>query len=473
VSSQSSYGIKLLGTPLGSNVFVTNWLDAKFAALESEAEEYKKLDNPQLEWLVLHYVFSSKINYLYRTVSPQFMLPYSFEFENLIESMVRHIIRDDSISFSLLSRLPITAGGIGIGHHESINVSAYLASHIASSQYIFKHKILKRSKYDFRMLNNTVKTYLESKYQYFPSDHPTHSVNIVSFSSFAKNFNAENPRNLQEDLYRQLVDCYSESVKIDVHKNSSKANVQCYNSITFPHAGKFLLAIPINPQLTFSPHSFRIAIKNRLIDVPQIPSHPKIYCNCFKKSLLDTRGNHLMTCVKNSCYRNIRHNNLVKVFSELASAAGICNRIEPQRSLPDPVSLSQKRPDIILYQSDIHNRSNVSIDVSITHPIGDHHSISVESSISRRSQEKLRKYMPSCQAQGNMAFEPFILDTFGRFNDNVDLFIKKCSQVIAEKTFKPYSLIKHRWVTKISSVLQNSNSYFFNHYYHLINPMVI
>jgi hypothetical protein len=199
----------------------------------------------------------------------------------------------------------------------------------------------------------------------------------------------------------------------------------------------------------------------------QIPDNPPTYCNCHRNTKLDKFGDHLMTCSKSSSYWNIRHNNLVKTFSQLASSAGICNRIEPMRSLPDEDG-SQKRPDLVLYQSEIHNHSNVSIDISVTHPVSNHKSATVGSSMSRRSQEKIKKYQSVCDQQGNMMFQPFIFETYGRWNDQVDIFIKKCCQLISEKTGNPYSLVKHRWTTKISSTLQNSNSYFYNRFYNMI-----
>ena len=112
----------------------------------------------------------------------------------------------------------------------------------------------------------------------------------------------------------------------------------------------------------------------------------------------------------------------------------------------------------------IHKGATVAIDVSVTHPVSERLSTSEGAAMNVRAKEKIRKYQSGCNNQ-KMSFEPFIFETYGRFNDEVDKFIKKACQLIAEKQFKHYSDVKHKWTSKISLILQRANTYFITNYF--------
>ena len=128
-----------------------------------------------------------------------------------------------------------------------------------------------------------------------------------------------------------------------------------------------------------------------------------------------------------------------------------------------------KRPDFILYNSCINNGATVAIDVSITHPVADYLPARPSAALDRREQDKKKKYETLCSAQ-KMEFQGFIFETYGRFSSNTDIFIKNCCQKISLSTGKQYHTLKHQWVTRISAILQSSNSYFItNGYKRLMN----
>jgi hypothetical protein len=147
---------------------------------------------------------------------------------------------------------------------------------------------------------------------------------------------------------------------------------------------------------------------------------------------------------------------LVRAISKLASEAGVYNRVEPRRSFNDD---SNKRPDILLYNSHLHQGATVAIDVSITHPVSSRLSLTPGSAMHRRESDKKKKYSEICNLQ-KIDFQGFIFETYGRFNDNVDKFIKRCCQEISMTKGKTYSVLKHQWVTKISAILQSANASF-------------
>jgi hypothetical protein len=88
---RKKYGSKLLGTPIGSDDYVNEWMDAKFLSLERELEAYKQLKDCQSEWLALSYCFKNKINYLYRTLDPDLTGKYATRFEDMIKKGLRTV----------------------------------------------------------------------------------------------------------------------------------------------------------------------------------------------------------------------------------------------------------------------------------------------------------------------------------------------------------------------------------------------
>jgi hypothetical protein len=86
------YGSKLLGTPIGSDDYVNEWMDNKFLVLERELASYKQLRDCQCEWLALSHCFKNKINYFYRTLDPDLMEKYAMRFEDMLKKYLSHLL---------------------------------------------------------------------------------------------------------------------------------------------------------------------------------------------------------------------------------------------------------------------------------------------------------------------------------------------------------------------------------------------
>jgi hypothetical protein len=85
---------------------------------------------------------------------------------------------------------------------------------------------------------------------------------------------------------------------------------------------------------------------------------------------------------------------IVRCLAQLASEARICKAVEPRRFFHDT---SDKRPDIMLYNSHLHKGATIAIDVSITLPVSPNHSAIPGSALKKREQEKQRKYADLCR----------------------------------------------------------------------------
>jgi hypothetical protein len=330
---------------------------------------------------------------------------------------------------------PITHGGIGFSSQTASGVCAYLAS--SSTAYSF---INNNNLFDNKLLNLSSLDDIAKYYQHLlhatPLSYPKKPITDepLKFKTFiewhAQITNVHSTK-LQQHLHSKYLDACIKGYENHQLPRETKAYQQRYQSNIHEHAGKFLFAIPIIPTLRLTNDAFRIALRNRL-QLPQIEqcTHSPWYCNCHRRQLIDIHGDHLMCCSKSTYLLNIRHNGLVQALSRLASEAGIYNRVEPNRSLSSDNG-SQKRPDIILYNSPIHGGSNVALDISIIHPVSLHHSTKPCSALNKRSSAKINMYQQSCRIN-NMKFLPMTFESFGRFNDDVDQLIKKCCVLIIQ-----------------------------------------
>jgi len=480
LSATAKYGTKLLGTPIGSESFIRNWLKDKLAEVEKEILSYRKLKSYQQQWLALIYSFKGKFNYLYRTVNFKIMKDYAQDFGTLMSNNIGFIINISNIRWDEPKIwLPITQGGMGIGYQTYQCLCANLASNLSAFQFLTINNIMVEGEFDFTVLNTVSSCYqFVSKYPMYDEFSFPENFNefqdkctVLEFNVWKNKYLSDGDiinnsqkvydNVLQHTLYDEILQEYVKQYETDVIPNEEKSVQQWYYSSSYVHAGKFLLAIPVIPPLCMGNVAFANAIKSRL-RIPHFPDHPHFKCDCFRNTFIDEHGDHLVKCVKNSTLMQIRHHAMVRALSKLASDAGVFNVVEPRRALSDD---SNKRPDIILYNSYIHQGATVAIDVSITHPISEYLSLKPGAASTVRDKQKIKKYEAICDRE-NMEFQGFIFETYGKFNANVDRFVKKCCEKIALIRGSSYSTLKHQWVTRLSTILQTSNSYFLIKGYH-------
>lgn len=268
-----------------------------------------------------------------------------------------------------------------------------------------------------------------------------------------------NDNQIQHQLYEQA----TQQILICAKKrleNDPKDMQQRFNSLSHEHAGKFLFAAPVIPPLELSDEAFRLAVKRRIL-MELFDNNRQVRCDCKKLVGIDPHGDHLFTCCKNTEFMMIRHDTIVRCLSQLASEARISHVVEPRTTFHDT---TDKRPDIVLYNSHVHQGETIAIDVSVAHPVSGHLGASAGSALRKRDQEKQRKYAKLCENE-KMQFQGFIFETYGSFSKNVDKFIKVCCAEIANAKGQLYSVLKHQWVTRLSATLQRCNSYFLTNCY--------
>ena len=67
---EADRGIKVVGTPIGSDAFVANFCSEVLSEERQLLENIPKLDSLQMSWLLLLFCAVPRVNHLLRTVSP-------------------------------------------------------------------------------------------------------------------------------------------------------------------------------------------------------------------------------------------------------------------------------------------------------------------------------------------------------------------------------------------------------------------
>jgi hypothetical protein len=83
----SNYGLRILGSPVGSDEFISLWLENKLIILQNEMTSILKFPNKQIQWNFLYCIFRMKINHLQRTINPLLIESFVEKFDQ----MRRHI----------------------------------------------------------------------------------------------------------------------------------------------------------------------------------------------------------------------------------------------------------------------------------------------------------------------------------------------------------------------------------------------
>ena len=259
-------------------------------------------------------------------------------------------------------------------------ICAFLASSISSVDFLFSLKLFRESEFDFSPLDS-----LCQLHQLIVLDHSEdrfdtvleryENVLIPTFQHWKRSVctqSSDKPEDLANKLQQILYDQDIESLinyLEDQHRSSDQKHlIQRYNSSSYVHSGKFLQAIPALPPLELSDTAFRLALKQRCF-IPHFDHQPTVHCDCSRNLAIDDYGDHLLTCPKNTEFMMRRHDAIVNCLAQLATEARISKAVEPRRSFHET---TEKRPDIILYNSHLHGGATIAIDVSITHPVSPH-----------------------------------------------------------------------------------------------------
>ena len=298
-----SEGVELLGSPVhGSVDFFRSSISKRVDKVLESQTLLSNLEDPQVELHLLRSCQSiCKINHLLRTVTPALLTDQLRRFDVGLRRSLEIICRSSITDTAWLqATLPVRLGGLGLREAVKSAPAAYVGS--CNSTKLLVQDFVRKACNSLASTNVPVPTSLLLE----------ESESYLQSCSFLKNehshllldFNNSTQRQIQSKLDADLFNC--------LLNNASLRDRARLNSISTPHAGAWLRAIP-NPNLGLSMLSHEFVISIRLwLGIKMFPSPPtSILCTC--RQHIDPFGDHLISCGTGP-ERTRRHNALAEVI---------------------------------------------------------------------------------------------------------------------------------------------------------------
>jgi hypothetical protein len=124
-------GVKLLGAPIGSKDFTTDFVKKKLKALDEVCKLLREVDNAQVEFGLFRGCLSyNKINHLLRTCPPDLLQEALVKFDDHFQNMMAENLRVPCLTEDQWEQasLPVKLSGLGVNQTKVIAGPAYVGS---------------------------------------------------------------------------------------------------------------------------------------------------------------------------------------------------------------------------------------------------------------------------------------------------------------------------------------------------------
>ena len=372
--SLTRHGIILLGTPVGSFDFITDFLQQK----RHEATEALDLIvscraiTLQTKFLMIRSSIVPRLTHLSRTVLPIIMSPILVVFDKIIRKMIAALllIPDDSLDdptspVNMILELPRALGGIEIPQTTPLTELAYMACffesfHIAPELRDFLNPSNLNS--ELQKTFDTTMLKLHAWLDELPLSRKTdlNSPTTANLKISGKKcqqqltevYHAHRSHLLEKLLLKNITTTSPSSVTI---KKEAIAAFRRHISQGQEGASDWLHSIPSDPLLTIDDDILRISLL-RVLGINYIPDLiADESCFCWRGHQITLT--HTETCMQ-SGQRQTAHNNLVNVIHFISIKMAKMTVVKEPRHLLG----TEKRPDLHF------TTQNAFFDIGITSP---------------------------------------------------------------------------------------------------------
>jgi hypothetical protein len=148
VDRVSNEGVKLLGAPIGTKKFTTDFVRKKLKVLKDVCDLLREVDNAQVELGLFRGCLSfNKINHLLRTCPPDLLEEALDQFDEHFQSILATILRVPCLAEDQWEQasLPVKFAGLGVNQTKVIAGPAYAGSCVLTQGLVAA--LLKRKEY--------------------------------------------------------------------------------------------------------------------------------------------------------------------------------------------------------------------------------------------------------------------------------------------------------------------------------------
>lgn len=388
----------VLGVPLGTDDFVSNWLSRKFLHLiQHDIPLLRDFPDPQCAFYMIRFCLIPKVNHWARSVPPRLFSAALLPFHTALQECIAEILGGLDLSEEQLSSfwLP-TRVGLGFQNFVILAPIARLASLQDSRDLV--SDILRNQGWSSPELNGLVAEVAELVGR--PPERPPDG--------------RERRQKLYTDWYYEQ---FINTTYLGEDDDVDPALRARFLSSSGPYAAAFLQCPP-NPHhgLKMSPQEFTTSCKLRI--GANITSPEQALCpNCALEA--DRAGYHFLQCSHGRDGTHGRHRGLIDAIVLVCRYLGLRHRLEHR--LPG----SARRPgDIVIYG--LMPGVEVWVDVGVTNPVAVSYRRRAASAQGVRAGDyagrKLASYYRQFeQALQQTAFCPAIWEVFGLTGDAINI----------------------------------------------------
>ena len=450
VMAKHRYGVKVLGSMIGSTEYYADQLQSKLSELQDDAEQLIKFCHKQDCMTLLQWCFNAKVNHLMRTLDPATLDVFLQGFGDIQRRIVQHIVGSD-ISESKFERMkaPINQGGFDLGFLDLTARAAYVASLVGVQRSLRDIPGISLDDQDIPLLAK-----MRDSVELIRQVYPTLTMQNVWGEVAASG------QTLQSKLTALLTDPKPAQILAAIMATGDKHEYVSMISSTNDQAGMWIRTLPKTAQLTMSDPEVMVALRNRF-HLQQHISPPNMRCDCgVHKEFLDPYAVHLGNCIKGGGHQTI-HDTLNNYIASAANHCGFRCRTEQRHEIMH----TNKRPDISFAPGTLTTLA-LHGDVTVTNPLTgrnnphcSNQSIALLSKSGWAAQNavnaKDRKYKAAC-ARDDSKFTALVFESSGYMHQDVLRLIKAISDHAADTRKIPAHILYRYHINCLSVILHRS-----------------
>jgi hypothetical protein len=469
VESGEKYGMKILGTFVGSDDYVKKGL-AKYydKELTTVAEKLKNVKDLQTKFILLKHCFCPKIIHTLRTVRPDLTFELTEKFEGLKKNIFVSILGEQNIEDIVWEQcgFAVPQGGCGLGNVKEIAHAAFAASLIDCYKTMKDEFHMQEILRDEGVYQGKTVRHLEaflSMFRKFKNFAPDQILDLDNFLDI---------RNTKTQTIQGILTDHATKHKILEFKNKlENSHLAWVSSLECSEAGRWLLVIPKRANYQFTNAQFSVQLRYRLfMAIPDIVEGFR--CDCSRKVMLDRKGHHLATGCGREGMRHRTHDFLALQICNLCNYGGFYTKREELGCFKESNADDNKKPDISImnplpFQVQQDQRKLV-LDVSVTCPlqynlqgtlttITRHRANKKGQAAETAFKAKNKKYLESA-TRNKLGFLPIILESTGRVHPKSLELFKTIASKAEESTRIHSENLMCYLMNNISCTLQRSIS---------------
>ena len=458
----------MVGTPIGNDAFCKNyWESTLIQEIRSAIPLICSWPDVQRALCLFRMCITSKYNYFLRHSDPR--LHYSAEISVLIHQLVQNglarildplttdefqnIINDKIWSQSIL---PPKMGGFGIQDPLLTHLPAFIAAaSVGTSSYLHLNNVItkvgvKGSADQTTTLDHELRPAI-ADFQLSLSENGTvELLNTFKDKYSIKDISVDDLTS-QPRLQTFLTSHMYASIKSEYKKTLLRSDLDRLNSCCYEGA-VLITALPCREDFRIAAdHLFRERLLMRL-GLP-IPGIIPGKCLC-KHGSNDIYGYHLLSVCNKGNQRISSHNAIRDSFCDMCRAAGLTTRIEDLETLKQGNIDTKSRVDAIC------DNFLPGIPMAFDHSIADPRQSGLSlkpipgKAAKKREHSKVNKFRDNLARQGTR-FEPFVLESYGRWGFRTRIIFKDLISKIKENSklhacSLDKSVLTHFWRCKIT-----------------------